>query len=87
MRKKGSITKIKCWRIDVVNQNENIYSNEYSTLKEASLDLGLTYNQIVEMSSNRKKKLKGRFDTNYNFIKINKKECEEEIEVLSSEEE
>lgn len=85
MRKKGSTTKAKCWEIQVLNQNEVLYKGEYSTLKEGANDLGMSYNQIVEMSSGRKKQPKGRYDTTYKFIKKNKKK--EEVEILSSEEE
>jgi len=70
MRKKGSITKAMCWRCDVVNQNETIYSNEYSTLKEIANDLGLSYSQIVEISAERKKQPTGRYDTSYKLTKI-----------------
>ncbi len=81
MRSKGSKTEVLCWRLEVVNQNEIIYTNEYKTLNEVATELGITYNQVVEMSSGRKKQLKGRFDTSYRFIKINKKKCQEEKEV------
>ena len=80
MRSKGSKTEVLCWRLEVVNQNEIIYTNEYKTLNEVATELGITYNQVVEMSSGRKKQLKGRFDTSYRFIKINKKKCQEEKE-------
>ena len=72
MRSKGSKTNIKCWKLEVVNQNNIIYENEYSTLNEVANELGLTYNQIVELSSGRKKQPSGRFDTYYRFIKLNK---------------
>ena len=73
MRSKGSKTNVKCWKLEVINQNNIIYENEYSTLNEISNELGMTYNQIVELSSGRKKQPGGRFDTSYRFIKLNKK--------------
>jgi len=85
MRSKGSKTEVLCWRLEVVNQNEIIYTNEYKTLNEVATELGITYNQVVEMSSGRKKQLKGRFDTTYRFIKINKKKCQEVSEKLNTE--
>ena len=62
MRKKGSNTLKKCWKCQVINQNETIYENEYSTLKQIANDLGLSYSQVVELSSGRKKDSKGRVD-------------------------
>ena len=71
MRKKGSATLKKCWKCEVINQNETIYENEYSTLKQIANDLGLSYSQVVELSSGRKKDSKGRYDTNYRFTRLN----------------
>ena len=71
MRKKGSNTTKLCWKCEVLNQNETIYTNEYSTLKQIANDLGLSYSQVVELSSGRKKDNKGRYDTNYRFTRIN----------------
>ena len=83
MRKKGSITKAKCWRCDVINQNEVIFSGEYSTLKEIANELGLTYSQILEIYSNRKKQPSGRYDTNYVLTKLSaeKLNIEEEEDI------
>mgnify|MGYP003645913644 CR=1 FL=1 len=83
MRNKGSITIALCWKLEVINQNEIIFTKEYTTLKEIANELGMTYNQVVEMSSGRKKPLMGRFDTTYKFIKISgKSECKEDIKDL-----
>ena len=71
MRKKGSATLKKCWKCEVINQNETIYQNEYATLKQIANDLGLSYSQVVELSSGRKKDSKGRYDTNYRFTRLN----------------
>ena len=85
MRKKGSATLKLCWKCEVINQNETIYQNDYATLKQIANDLGLTYSQVVELSSGRKKDNKGRYDTNYRFTridtsaeKLNNQETEEE---------
>jgi len=88
MRKKGCKTNAICWKLEVVNQNEIIFENEYSTLSEIAGDLGLTYNQVVELSSGRKKQAEGRFDTYYRFKKIknNKKDIEKEEEEEDKEE-
>lgn len=71
MRKKGSNTLKLCWDCEVLNQNDTIFKGQYSTLKEIANELGLTYSQVVELSSGRKKDNKGRFDTNYRFTRIN----------------
>ena len=78
MRLKGSKTTINCWRLEVYNQNNIIFENEYRTLNEIANEIGFSYNQVVEISSGRKKQPSGRFDTTYKFIKLNKKECNEE---------
>lgn len=92
MRKKGSTTTAKCWKLEVINQNEVIYTGDYTTLKEIANELGLTYNQVVELSSGRKKQPSGRYDTNYKFSKIGKikqspEEVKEEEKICESEEE
>lgn len=71
MRKKGSATLKKCWNCEVLNQNETIFKGEFSTLKEIANELGLSYSQVVELSSGRKKDNKGRYDTNYRLSRIN----------------
>lgn len=71
MRKKGSNTTKLCWDCEVINQNEIIFKGQFSTLKEISNELGLSYSQIVELSTGRKKDNKGRYDTNYRFTRIN----------------
>ena len=93
MRKKGSNTDKNCWKLKVINQNQVIFGGEYKTLREVANECGFTYNQIVEISSGRKKQKLGRFDTKYELIKIvgklnnTEEEPKEESEVLSSEEE
>ena len=87
MRKKGSATLKKCWKCEVLNQNETIYHNEYATLKQIANDLGLSYSQVVELSSGRKKDSKGRYDTNYRFTRINNtaEKLNEDIDNLKDE--
>ena len=71
MRKKGSNTLKLCWDCEVHNQNETIFKGQFATLKEIANELGLSYSQVVELSSGRKKDNKGRYDTNYRFKRIN----------------
>ena len=71
MRKKGSNTLKLCWECEVLNQNETIFKGQFATLKEIANELGLSYSQVVELSSGRKKDNKGRYDTNYRLKRIN----------------
>ena len=71
MRKKGSATLKLCWDCEVLNQNETIFKGQFATLKEIANELGLSYSQVVELSSGRKKDNKGRYDTNYRLKRIN----------------
>ena len=87
MRKKGSNTLKICWRCEVINQNQVLFSGEFATLKQIAHELGLTYSQVVELSSGRKKDSKGRYDTNYRLIKIAEKLNNEEIDVIESSDE
>ena len=87
MRNIGSKTLKNCWKLQVVNQNNIIFENEYKTLKEVALECGKSYNQIVELSSGRKKQPSGRFDTQYNLIKMSGKLNSVADEVIESEEE
>ena len=73
MRKEGCITKAKCWNIQVINQQIPIFSGEYATLKDIAKELDISYNQVVELSSGRKRQGRGRFDTTYIFTKISSK--------------
>ena len=73
MRTKGSKTKVDCWNLKVHNCDNCIYEKDYKTLKEMASDCGFTYNQMVEMSSGRKKIKCGRFDTKYEINKMSGK--------------
>ena len=94
MRKKGCSTKVDCWDLKVHNCDKCIHQQKYKTLKDMADDLGYSYNQMVEMSSGRKKKGKGKYDTQYEIIKLSGKlnkddeiipEVQEEVQdVLSS---
>ena len=79
MRKNGSITKKKCWKLIIHNfKKELVLSKDYSTLKEIATELGYTYNVVVEMSNGRKRGRKGRYDSSYEIIKLSSQEAIEE---------
>ncbi len=57
-RLNGNIATKKCWRV-IIKQGINILHNEdYTTLKVASNELGLTYSQLVELGPNGRKQKK-----------------------------
>lgn len=72
MRTKGSKTNKNCWNCKVLSHKEGaiLFDGDFKTLKEVSEELGLSYNQVVELSSGRKKQPSGKYDTNYKIEKI-----------------
>ena len=84
MRTKGAKTNKKCWKV-FIKQNDNIlHDKEYTTLKEASEDLGLTYSQICELGPNgrcKKKSLNFKFMPSIQITKIISEEEEEEVNI------
>ena len=73
MRTKGAITKKECFNCKVVCNDEILQDRNYITLKDVAEDLGMTYNQVVEITRNRKKMGKGKYDTQYLISNLNKK--------------
>ena len=83
MRTKGSKTNKNCWNCKVLTNSEGaiLFDGDFKTLKEVSEELGLSYNQVVELSSGRKKQPTGKYDTNYKIEKIKSEPSElKEIE-------
>jgi len=70
MRKEGSSTKKICWNLKIKNNDTIIYDKDYTTLKSMPVDLGITYNRVVELSTGRKKQKGGKYDSVYFFTKI-----------------
>ena len=75
MRKTGDQTKKNCWNIKALNNDNILFEKDYPSLKSVGEDLGFTYNRVVELSIGRKKQASGKYDTQYIFTKLNKKEC------------
>ena len=73
MRTKGAKTNKNCWRV-FIKQDENVLHNqEYKTLKDAALELGLTYSQICELGPNgrcKKKSINFKFMPDIQITKI-----------------
>tara|TARA_A100000171_G_scaffold37544_1_gene36591 strand:- start:4849 stop:5070 length:222 start_codon:yes stop_codon:yes gene_type:complete len=70
MRKIGDITQKICWKLQISVNNNIVYENEYSTLKDIAEELGYSYNIVSEMVMGRKKNRKGKYDTQYSIKKI-----------------
>tara|TARA_R110000737_G_scaffold129543_3_gene161824 strand:+ start:2212 stop:2583 length:372 start_codon:yes stop_codon:yes gene_type:complete len=70
MRTKGSATNALCWECKVINQDQVIHEGKYKTLKDMATDIGYSYNQVVELSSGRRKKHSGKYDSTYLINKI-----------------
>ena len=64
MRTKGANTKKECWCLKIYYPDKNIIIKEgvYITLKDVAKDLGLSYNQTTELTSNGRNKTKNKFN-------------------------
>jgi len=70
MRKIGDITQKICWKLQIVVNDNIIYEQKYSTLKDIANELGYSYNVVSEMVMGRKKNRNGKYDTQYSIKKI-----------------
>ena len=71
-RKNGIDSHKLCWRITIKQGDIILHNKDYTTLKVAAGDLGLTYAQLIELKPNgrnQKKKIAFKF---YPEIKIKK---------------
>tara|TARA_R100001015_G_C4634648_1_gene201617 strand:+ start:4889 stop:5218 length:330 start_codon:yes stop_codon:yes gene_type:complete len=90
MRIKGSKTNKKCWSVVITQGDIELHNKEYTTLKEAGNDLGLSYSQICELGPNgrnKKRAIHFKFMPDIKITKLNKKEepVNELVESLSEE--
>jgi hypothetical protein len=72
MRTKDAKTKKLCWNVTIIQSGVILHNQDYTTLKKAADDLGLTYSQICELGPNGRCKKKS---INFKFmpdIKIKK---------------
>ena len=70
MRKIGDITQKICWKLQIVVNDNIIYEQKYSTLKDIANELGYSYNVVSEMVMGRKKNRQGKYDTQYYIKKL-----------------
>lgn len=74
MRKNGSESKKLCWRVIISIGDNELHNKEYTTLKIASTDLGLSYSQICDLKPNGRNKGKAiafKFYPKIEIIKLN----------------
>ena len=55
MRKIGDITQKICWKLEISVNDNIVYQNEYSTLRDIANELGYSYNIVSEIVMGRKK--------------------------------
>tara|TARA_R110000803_G_scaffold11657_1_gene34676 strand:- start:5751 stop:6002 length:252 start_codon:yes stop_codon:yes gene_type:complete len=67
-----------------MNGGQVIHEDKYKTLKEMASDIGYSYNQVVELSSGRRKKHSGKYDSTYLINKIVNKKLSQEGEINPS---
>ena len=58
MRTKNAKTKKLCYSVVITQSGTEIHNKQYTTLREAGYDLGLTYSQICELGPNGRSKKK-----------------------------
>ena len=58
MRTKDAKTKKLCWNVTIRQSDLELHNKDYTTLREAGNDLGLTYSQICELGPNGRSKKK-----------------------------
>lgn len=83
MRNKGCKTKKLCWDICITQGDIELHKGQYTTLRDAADELGLTYSQICELGPNgrnKKKSITFKFYPTITITKINKDKEYEELQ-------
>tara|TARA_R110002096_G_scaffold203106_3_gene388017 strand:+ start:229 stop:459 length:231 start_codon:yes stop_codon:yes gene_type:complete len=75
MRKIGDITQKICWKLEISVNDNIVYQNEYSTLRDIASELGYSYNIVSEIVMGRKKNRQGKYDAQYSIKKLS--DCQE----------
>ena len=74
MRKNGSESKKLCWRVRITQGDHTLHNKDYTTLKIAGDELGLSYSQICDLKPggrNKKKAIAFKFYPKIEIIKLN----------------
>jgi hypothetical protein len=70
MRTIGAITKINCWELKILCNNQEVGGGEFPTLQTIADELGFTRNIVNEIVNKRRHKGKGKYDTQYLIKKL-----------------
>ena len=72
MRTKNAKTQVECWDCCVSVDDKTIFEGRFKTLRDVACEIGFSYHQVVEISNNRKKQGKGKYDAKYTITRITK---------------
>jgi hypothetical protein len=61
MRTKGANTKKVCWSLKIYYPDYVVKEGTYTTLQDVADDLGLSYNQVSEMTNKGRNKTKSKY--------------------------
>ena len=61
MRTKGAKTEKECWKLKISYPDYIVKEGTYKTLQDVATDLGLTYNQVSEMTNKGRNKTKSKY--------------------------
>lgn len=89
MRTKGAKTQKDCWYVKINQGDTILHENKYKTLKDAGVDLGLTYSQICELGPNgrnKKKSIRFKFMPEITIEKIAPITHEEQQDIIQEQE-
>lgn len=73
MRTKNAKTKKLCWNVTIIQTGTQLHNKDYTTLRDAASDLGLTYSQICELGPKgrcKKKSITFKFMPEIKITKI-----------------
>tara|TARA_R110000782_G_C14497958_1_gene378207 strand:+ start:13 stop:261 length:249 start_codon:yes stop_codon:yes gene_type:complete len=77
MRKTGSESKKLCWRVRITQGDLILHNKDYTTLKIAGDELGLSYSQICDLKPggrNKKKSIAFKFYPRIEILKLQQSE-------------
>ena len=61
MRTKGAKTSKTCWELKIFYPDYIVKEGKYKTLQDVADDLGLSYNQVSEMTNKGRNKTKSKY--------------------------
>ena len=73
MRKNGNQSTKLCWKVKITQGDIILHDKDYTTLKIAGEELGLSYSQIIDLKPNgrnKKKSIAFKFYPNIEITKL-----------------